>query len=256
MYPYFSILGRTLPSYGLCMAMGIIAASCVAFFRARKRGLDTDALIIMGACAIGMALVGAKVLYLLVSCDLAEVAARVQSGDLSDFAGGGQVFYGGLIGGGIGFLIGKKISGVSEDLAAYCEAIMPAIPLGHAFGRVGCFLGGCCYGAPYTGIGAVRFLHVGVMEPVFPVQILEAILNLVIFGVLVAESRKTRARFHSLYLYLMLYAVVRFVLEFFRGDQIRGITGGYSTSQWISIVLFLCGLTAWIRSLRGSGDWQ
>ncbi|MGN0793783.1 MAG: prolipoprotein diacylglyceryl transferase [Aristaeellaceae bacterium] len=241
MYPYFDVFGWNIPSYGLCMAIGILFSGLIGFMRAHKHGLDIDSLFVIAASAIGLGLAGAKVLYLFVSCDIKDVVASFLQGDMSYLSGGGLVFYGGLIGGIVGALLGARISGATRDLAAYCNAVMPAIPLGHAFGRVGCFLGGCCYGAPYTGFGAVTFPKVGVFEPVFPVQLLEAALNIVIFIVLMLPWIQKKQGLFSLYLYLILYSIVRFVLEFFRGDAIRGIAQGLSTSQWISIGLFLCG---------------
>ena len=213
----------------------------ICFVRARKNKLDIDSLIVIAACAVGLGLVGAKLLYLFVSCDINEVFERLSRGDISDLAGGGQVFYGGLIMGIIGAFLGVRISGSCGETALYCDAVVPAIPLGHAFGRIGCFLAGCCYGAPYTGFCAVTFPSVGVTEPVFPIQLLEAVLNLIIFAILLIPRKRLKSGFATLYLYLTLYSVVRFTLEFFRGDEIRGFAQGLSTSQWISIGLFVCG---------------
>ena len=250
MYPYLDVFGRNIPSYGFCMAIGILISCFIGFIRAYKYKLDINSLIVIVACAIGLGLFEAKVLYLFVSCDMDDVLNRLLHGNITDLTSSGQVFYGGLIGGIIGALLGAHISGTTRDLARYCEAIVPAIPLGHAFGRLGCYLGGCCYGAPYTGFGAVTFPMVGVFEPVFPVQLLEATMNIVIFILLVLPWQKKRQDFVSLYLYLILYSVVRFILEFFRGDEIRGITQGLSTSQWISIGLFICGFMLLVITAR------
>ena len=241
MYPYLDIFGMSIPSYGLCMAVGILLSFYICFVRARKNKLDIDSLIVIAACAVGLGLVGAKLLYLFVSCDINEVFERLSRGDISDLVGGGQVFYGGLIMGIIGAFLGVRISGSYGETALYCDAVVPAIPLGHAFGRIGCFLAGCCYGAPYTGFCAVTFPSVGVTEPVFPIQLLEAVLNLIIFAILLIPRKRLKSGFATLYLYLTLYSVVRFTLEFFRGDEIRGFAQGLSTSQWISIGLFVCG---------------
>jgi len=243
MYPYISFWGKQLPSYGLCMAIGIIVSCYIAFAEAKRRQLDTNSLIVIAACAIGMGLFGAKILYIIVSCDVKEVMARLLGGDISDFTGGGQVFYGGLIGGICGALIGRAISREHERFAEYCDVAVLSIPLGHAFGRIGCFLGGCCYGAPYSGIFAVTFPHVGVVEPVFPVQLLEAVLNICIFVLLIIVNRKHHRSVHLLYIYVIAYSVVRFILEYFRGDEIRGIAQGLSTSQWISIGLFVASVS-------------
>ena len=250
MQPYLDVFGRTIPSYGLCMAIGILLSCYICFIKAHKYKLDINSLIVIVACIIGLGLLGAKLLYLFVSCDIKEVFSRLLHGDVSDLTSGGLVYYGGLIGGIIGALLGARISGTTSEFAVYCDAIVPVIPFGHAFGRIGCFLGGCCYGAPYTGIGAVTFPKVGVVKPVFPVQLLEAALNVMIFILLILPWNKQKRGFFSLYLYLILYSLVRFVLEFLRGDEIRGITQGLSTSQWISMGLFICGCILLVMSAK------
>lgn len=250
MYPYISLFGIHIPSYGLCMAVGIIISCYISFSEAKRKRLNTNSLIVIAACAIGAGLLGAKILYLIVSCNINEVFARILAGDISDLTGGGQVFYGGLIGGIGGALIGRVISGERGQFAEYCNVAVLSIPVGHAFGRLGCFLAGCCYGAPYSGALAVTFPQVGVLEPVFPVQLLEAVLNIGIFLSLVMINRKYPQAF-LLYVYMIEYSVVRFVLEYFRGDRIRGIAQELSTSQWISIGLFLtCILLVSVRTVR------
>lgn len=223
------------------MAAGLIVASVVGFSRARKLGMDTDALFIVAACSMALALIGAKVLYIIVTYDIALVLQDFLRGDLDKLMETGLVFYGGLIGGIAGAFWGIKLAGAPNTLPQYADVIIPVIPLGHAFGRIGCFFGGCCYGAPYNGLFAVSFPKVGVLEPVFPVQLLEAGLNCIIFIVLLCYRRRVKNTFGLLSLYLMLYSITRFFLEFLRGDEIRGITKGLSTSQWISLGLFLCG---------------
>lgn len=241
MYPYIDVFGRSIPSYGLCMALGIIVSCVIGFARAYRLKLDMNSLIIIAACAVGFGLFGAKLLYIVVSCDIKEVINRLLHGDIQDLAGGGQVFYGGLFGGIAGAFLGVRIAGITDDTALYCESILPVIPLGHAFGRIGCFLGGCCYGASYTGIGAVTFPKVGVLQPVFPVQLVEAVCNVFIFAILFFRWDRKKRGYAALYLYMILYSTVRFLLEFFRGDEIRGIAQGLSTSQWISVGLFAAG---------------
>ena len=86
--------------------------------------------------------------------------------------------------------------------------------------------------------------------PLFPTQIIEAVCNLVIFFILLATYKKWIGTYKTLGLYFILYSIVRFTLEFFRGDLIRGIYFGLSTSQWISIVLFVIGVGIFIRNAK------
>lgn len=250
MHPYVDVFGRKIPSYGLCMAIGILLSCSIGLIRARNQKLDINSCLIMVACAMGMGLFGAKVLYFIASCDIREFTSSLLRGDIRELSGGGQVFYGGLIGGIIGAALGARISGATREFAAYCKALVPVIPLGHAFGRIGCFFGGCCYGMPYAGFGAVTFPDVGVYEPAFPVQLLEAGLNIGIFLLLILPWVEKKHGFFSLSLYLVLYSVVRFILEFFRGDVVRGITHGLSTSQWISTGVFVCGIILFVRTVK------
>lgn len=118
------------------------------------------------------------------------------------------------------------------------ESVVPYIPLGHAIGRIGCLLAGCCHGFEYSGAFAVKnilFLEGGTC---FPIQAVEALLNIPIMAVLLLYSKKERPKYSILSLYLLMYSVMRFFTEFFRGDEIRGGFWLLSTSQWISIALF------------------
>ena len=135
--------------------------------------------------------------------------------------------------------------------AAYADIAAPAIPLFHAFGRIGCFLGGCCYGIPWEGgITYTRALSPeanGVAR--FPVQLLESALLFALFFLLAALFRRGALRAKLLALYLAVYAVLRFLLEFLRGDAIRGVYFGLSTSQWISLAILLAlGVAALARA--------
>lgn len=250
MYPFIHIFGRALPTYGLCMATGIVLACYIGFSRAVKEHMDVNSLIILVATSLGCGLFGAKLLYILVTYDLSEFVQILAQGNWDILSRSGQVFYGGLIGGILGGFLGLKLSGTTDTPDKLCKIIVPVIPLAHAIGRIGCFLGGCCYGAPYDGIFSVTFPAVGVHTPVFPVQLLEALLNLLIFGVLLYWSGKEKTRFGLLYRYLILYSIVRFTLEYFRGDAYRGFAQGISTSQWISTALFLCAVALLVLSNR------
>lgn len=112
------------------------------------------------------------------------------------------------------------------------EFVTPAFVLFHAFGRIGCLLGGCCYGfelaSPIT-IGLVRLDH-------FPIQAVESAAEFIILLLI----EKTHLREHKFISYIGLYSVFRFTAEFFRGDAVRGIWFGLSTSQWIA--LFTAGV--------------
>ena len=120
----------------------------------------------------------------------------------------------------------------------FFPVLVPAIPLFHAFGRVGCFCAGCCYGVEAPEPWGIAFTHAvagpnGV--PLLPVQLWESGAELVIFVILLWYAARTRARERLLPAYVLLYAPTRFVLEFFRGDSARRLYGPLSTSQWLSL---------------------
>jgi phosphatidylglycerol:prolipoprotein diacylglycerol transferase len=156
---------------------------------------------------------------------------------------GGYVFYGGLIGGIIMGMVYGKIFKINP--IKLVDIYAPLIPLIHGFGRVGCFFAGCCYGAPSEKYGvyfdALGGAPLGVK--LFPIQLVEAGINFIVFAVLLIFAIKKIFKLGGITgAYLSIYAVERFILEFFRYDSIRGGLLGISTSQWISIILFPIGI--------------
>lgn len=251
MLPEIVIGNRLIPMYGVCMALGVLCAGCAAFFRVRRAGGSTDSFFVIAACAFGGGIIGAKLLFIPVTYSLQQIAARVRALDLTLLTEGGIVFYGGLLGGIGGAFLGARIAKAAPAL--YCDAMVPCIALGHCFGRIGCFFAGCCYGIPYEGPFAVTRSEAGQGVSVFPVQLLEAALNLGLFFLLCAYVKKHGGRYRVLYAYFLSYGVVRFALEFLRGDAVRGIWGGLSTSQWISLGLGLFGALMLVLTAR-QGD--
>ena len=196
--------------------------------------------------------IGAKLLYLITNIPL-----LIQSENILDtvlqMLRGGFVFYGGLIGGILGIFIYAKQFKI--EFKSLLLTIVPVIPLVHAIGRIGCLCAGCCYGMEYHGFGAITF-HNSLIAPneipLFPTQILESICNLLIFVILIITYKKYIGTYKTVGLYCMLYSIVRFILEFFRGDLIRGIYLGISTSQWISIALLILGLVIFIKGEKNN----
>lgn len=242
-------LGNLLiPYYGLFIVMGIGAAALLGWIQVRVFGMDYDDFItIAGFVGIG-AILGAKLLYLAVSWHQIDVSRLTDLAYLNAIMSGGFVFYGGLFGGLIGLAACRKIFKI--DVISYVNIAVPCVPLAHAFGRFGCNYVGCCYGIPYHGFGAVTYRQ-SLFAPnhisLFPVQKLEAVLDVVIAIVLLIyiNTNKEKKK-HSLLVYLICYAVIRFILEFFRYDNAeRGVFLQFSTSQWCSILILL-GTVVWL----------
>ena len=240
MYPYLLVFGKQISTYSLCMILGVLLASTFSIFHGKRRGLIAEDFLIVAACALGLGLIGGGVLFVVVTYTPQQIFAYTCAGDFR-FLGSGIVFYGGLIGGILGALLGIRIAGCR--FAAAERAIVPFIPLGHAVGRIGCVMAGCCHGCMYDGPFALYYpnsvLGLSPTEGYFPVQIVEALINIGICVILLRMENKMRREFDLLLLYLGLYSVCRFFLEMFRGDEIRGGWHMLSTSQIISIML-LC----------------
>ena len=231
-----------ISSYGLFIVLGIAAGVLLGYILMRINHLKFDDFIQI-ACFVGLgAMAGAKLLYLIVSWESIDFSRITDPEYFSALMGGGFVFYGGVFGGLLGLYLCGKILHI--QVAVYARAAIPVIPVAHAFGRIGCAMAGCCYGVPYDGPGAVVYTE-SIAAPLnvslFPVQAVEAAGNLVIAAVLCLYGevcRRNSKNPKSLQVYLILYAVFRFGLEYVRyDDSERGILMGLSTSQWISIVI-------------------
>lgn len=251
MFPIILKIGPvTLYTYGLLVATGFLTTMSYMAYRAKKEGIDPQIALDLGFyMAIG-AIGGARILYIIVNYhDYLNAPLNVFK-----VWEGGLVFYGGVIGScALGFWYVRKqklIFGTMADIAA------PGIALGHAIGRWGCFAAGCCYGRPTDSWIGVTFRNVDSLAPrgvpIYPTQIMESVLELFIFFILVYFVRPRKKFRGQLFLtWVLLYAVGRFILEFFRGDQ-RGyiIQNELSTSQGVAIAIFALGLVVFLRSLR------
>jgi phosphatidylglycerol:prolipoprotein diacylglycerol transferase len=240
MFPRLLELGPlTVYSYGVLLAAAYLLALFFAVRRATAMGLDGDRVLDLGIYIIISALVGAKLLLLIVDFDY----FRRQPAELWTLARSGGVFYGGLV---LAFLVALWYVR-KHRLAIWpiADAIAPAIALGHVVGRFGCLLAGCCYGTPTSEPWGITFtdafaasnvgtpLHVAL----HPTQLYDggAELLILVFLLLTEKWWRQRSGF-TFWVYILLYAVSRYVVEMFRGDP-RGMTMGFSTSQFISLLL-------------------
>ncbi len=234
-----SFLGRDIPLYGLCWLIGILLASVAACFLLKKAKIDHFDLASSAVFALLGGVIGAKLLFIAVSL---RTIIELKLSFWALFQGG-FVFYGGLIGGFAGLLLYSKIFKVKPLKIMDIYAV--ALPLGHACGRVGCYLGGCCYGMKYDGPLSITYgeevLNFGtpVGVPLFPVQLLESALLLVLFAVLMFVYFKAKNWGVCTVSYLYAYSAIRFILEYFRGDKERGSLFAFSTSQIISILIIV-----------------
>lgn len=235
--------------YGLMIGLGFIIGIFLAARQAKKEGVNPDRILDLGVYVLLAAIVGSRALFVLTN--LKDFAAN----PLDAFAlwKGGLVFYGGALAAvPVGIWYAKKHG---LPLWKTADIMAPSAALGHAFGRLGCFFAGCCYGAPCSGSVCITYhdshslAPLGV--PLFPTQLAESSGEFLIFCTLILLRRYKTFDGQLFWLYGLLYAVLRFIIEFFRGDVIRGLYFGgvISTSQIIAVGVFiLSGFMLW--SLR------
>jgi len=239
-YPeLFSIGPVTVYSYGVLLAVSYLVGLRLAMWRAKRWGLEANRVLDLGIYIIIAALIGAKALLLVVDFD----QFRQSPAELLSLARSGGVFYGGLI---VAVLVAFwYIHRHGMAFWTTCDVFAPGIALGHVTGRLGCFAAGCCYGRPTTLPWGITFhnplaaANVGTPLGVslHPTQLYEAGAELFILLLLLGTERRGKQfSGRTFWLYMLLYAVSRYIIEFYRGDP-RGEMFGMSTSQFISVVL-------------------
>ena len=256
MYPeLFSIGPITVYSYGVLLAVSYLLGLWLAMRRARAWGLDANRVLDLGIYIIIAALVGAKLLLLVVDFD----QFRSSPADLLSLARSGGVFYGGLI---LAIVVAFwYIAKHRMPFWTTCDVFAPGIALGHVTGRLGCLAAGCCYGKPtdlpwsivFTNPQANANVGTPLGIPLHPTQIYEAGAELLILIVLLVMERRGRGfAGRTFWGYMLLYAISRFAIEFFRGDP-RGNVPLFgwdaTTSQFISLILapLSVAMLLWLR---------
>jgi phosphatidylglycerol---prolipoprotein diacylglyceryl transferase len=268
-------LNFTFNTYGFLLALAFIAGLYVMGRLATRDGLDKQKVYDLGLWVLAASLVGSKLLMVVTEWDSYY---RDNPGQILtlDFFRSGGVFYGGFIGAIIASIIFMKIYKLPWWRTA--DAFAPGVALGQMIGRLGCFSAGCCWGRPTTSFYGVHFSERGheitgvptivahLSDPekslwanklnglgaslhLHPTQLYEAGATLVIFLVLLAVFRRRKVHGQVVLTYAMLYAVARFVIEFWRDDP-RGEIFGLSTSQFIAIILFIVSMIGMIFRLR------
>lgn len=237
-------LGIPLATYGLLLAIAFILALWLTARLAARDGLPKARIYDLGLYVLAASLVGSKLLMVITEwSDYDGDWRRILS---LDFLRSGGVFYGGLIAAVLASVLLMRMWKLPWRKTA--DAFAPGIAVGHAVGRLGCFSAGCCWGKPTTSWIGVRFTEkaseltgVPIDTLLVPTQLIEAIANLLIFAFLLWLTKRRKFEGQIIYTYLMVYAVARFTIEFWRDDP-RGSLFGLSTSQFISLVMFAFGL--------------
>lgn len=226
MLPFFKILGITIYTYPMLMGIAWGVAYHVMTNDLSKLDIKFKYIIFFFLGLLVTSWIGAKVFFIFSTQGISTDEFIFKS---NFWLGGGFVFYGGLIFGILFLILFQYFNRLSID---FYNTLIPALCFGHAIGRIGCFLAGCCYGiATDSFIG----VHMHGVERI-PVQIFESIA-LIFLGFIFQKKIRDR---YLLLMYLGAYSLVRFCLEFMRGDKIRGVWVYHmSTSQIISLVIGL-----------------
>jgi len=233
----FSIGPVTLNSFGLMLAIGIIAAIAVGMKRAEKYGLDKEVVFDLGIVCIISGILGAKILYVIL-----EYNDIIESSNWLGMITTGFIIYGGIIGGVIGLILYCRFKKL--PVLKYTDLVVPSLSIGQAFGRIGCFLAGCCYGAETNNILGITFPESAIAPSgvkLLPTQLFSSAGDFIIAVILILAARRSKRDGGVTGLYFILYGIGRFIIEIFRNDP-RGSVGILSTSQFISIFSVLIGI--------------
>lgn len=272
-----------LHTYGLLLALAFVIGVLLAQREARRRGQEAERIGDLAFWILVAALAGSMVLYVLLN--LEEFSGARFFGD-PPFQSVprfllvwrvGLVFYGGFIGAVLAAVVYMRRHGM--PFLAYADTIIPSVAFGHFLGRLGCFAAGCCWGSladphlpwaarfpprsnVYEAFAANPAYGAGFFSPdrlttapLHPVQLYEAFGELAIFLVLVVLVRP-RKRFHGQVLatWLVVYSLLRGVLELFRGDLARQTWAGLNSGQWTSVAILAAGLLLWFGARRPAPD--
>ncbi|MEW6215191.1 MAG: prolipoprotein diacylglyceryl transferase [Nitrospirota bacterium] len=247
MHPILFKLGPlTIHTYGVLVAAGFLLGLGLAVRQARKEGIPSDKIVDLGFYTLLSAIIGSRLFFVIIN------ANHYLKNPIEIFKiwEGGLVFYGGIL-----FTVPIAVWYIKKNafgVWSTADLFAPSIAIGHAIGRLGCFVAGCCYGKPAEGLPwAVTFTNpeslarIGI--PLHPTQLYESAGELINFLILII-LRKYKSFNGQLFLtYLLLYSVLRFIVEFFRGDVSRGfITPHLSLSQGISILMYLVAIVGLI----------
>lgn len=291
----FSLFGINLGpfeihTYGAMMALAFIASYFAAVRAADRSGEDREFVLDIVLWSMVTGLLGSRILYVIINAgdyysacfDFEQPNPLHNNLPFSSPAcfewikmwNGGLVWYGGFIGATLFFIIFCLYK--KRSFLATADLIIPAVALGHSIGRIGCFFAGCCWGGISASPLAVRFPRgsmafaehvregwISIKEasslPVHPTQLYESAANFIIFLVLLSVLKNRKFKGQVLLTYFFLYAPLRILIEFLRGDRSRGlliswsgkakidgrifdVVSGFSTSQIISMLLLIAAV--------------
>src|ERR1041385_1654091 len=262
MYPELFRIGNfPVTTYGIFLAVGMLLALIIAARLGQRDGLSRERIYDIGLWTLIGGLVGSKILMFFTE-DNVQVFSL-------DFQRSGGVYYGGFLGGFIALALLIRFYGL--PFWEVGDAFSPGVGLGPAFGRQGCFSAGCCWGKATTLPWGVHFTEAGheyTGVPIYgpdgsdlylhPTQLYESFIMLAVFGLLYIFHKANKFDGQVLIAYAIIYAIVRFTIEFIRDDprgDLWGLTTmtGLSTSQMLSLLVAVGAIVLMILRLRKIG---
>lgn len=243
----FTIGSFSLPTYGLLVALGFLAGLSVTLRLAKRAGLPAEQLTNLAIYCALAGIAGAKLFMFLFDWRFyLQNPGEFFSWATLQAAG---VFHGGLIAALVFAILYMRRHALQPLNTMDCFA--PGIALGHAIGRLGCFAAGCCWGKECHLPWAVTFrsqeaAQVPLNVPLHPTQLYESAANLILFGVLYRLFNRAHREGEVIGWYLVLYSIVRFIIEFFRNHE-QSLVAGLSLTQWIAFGLLILGAGILVR---------
>lgn len=240
----------TLHMYGFFIGLGFLSALIISSYRAKKKDLSEDIVLGIVYCAVIGGMLGCRLLFY-----ITEIPNIIHDPSiLWDFKNG-YVVYGGIIGGIITSMVYCRMKKVI--FLDYFDLVAPTISFAQCLGRIGCFCAGCCYGKPTDAWYGITFKSSNYAPnhiKLVPTQLISSIGDFIIFAILMLYSSTKPKRGRTAAMYIMLYGIGRFLVEFLRYDY-RGSVGPLSTSQIISIAMVVIGRVMYgVAGKRDSGE--
>lgn len=240
----FSIGKFTVHSYGVMIAIGVALCILMGMKRAKNQGLRSESVLDLGILCVVTGFIGAKLLFILISLP------QFLEDPLSVLGSSGFVVYGGIIVGVAAAFLYCRVKKLS--FFAYFDLLAPSVSVAQAFGRLGCFLAGCCYGKETDSVFGVVFPE-GSFAPagvkLIPTQLISSAGDFAIMIILLLFSKKSKYRGDVGALYLLLYGIGRFCVELLRVNE-QGGFWGLTTAQLISVLFVIISLMLFVRNRR------
>lgn len=241
----------TIFSYGTILALSFVVCISLMIRQKARIGLSTQGIYDMTVWTIVGGLLGARITYVILhwnefSKNLTEII-MIQRGGLA--------FFGSYIGGAIALTLYLKRHKL--PFLNFADFFSPFVALGHAFGRIGCFMNGCCYGGPTAcpwGVtfpkGSLPSAHYGLNHHIHPTQLYECGLLIGLFVLLQKIDKNKKFEGQTFSLYLIAYSLIRFSMEFLRGDRKYVIPGWLTVYQSFCLVFMVLGVFLYILKSR------